>query len=67
MARKSESRIVEAVGAATGGSNDLSAADIQNAMDRAAADAQAEGITDPDVIRDRKLAARKAVKEKARG
>lgn len=57
--------IVEAVGTAASASNDtVSARDIEAAMSKAAADAQAEGISDPNEIRDRMLAARKAVKGK---
>jgi hypothetical protein len=64
MAKKSE-KVVEATGTAAGGNEGLSAASIQDAMAQATADAQAEGITDPDEILARKLAARKQVKEAA--
>lgn len=57
---KSEARVVEATGAAaqSGGYGN----EIEQAMVEATVQAQAEGVTDPDEIRDRKLAARKAVK-----
>jgi hypothetical protein len=65
VTKKSESRVVEATGTAAGGNESLSASAIQDAMAQATADAQAEGITDPDEILARKLAARKQVKEAA--
>jgi formaldehyde-activating enzyme involved in methanogenesis len=64
MTKKSDSKIVEAVGSAGNDPADLlNPSAIQEAMAQAAADAQAEGITDPDEIRDRALAAREQVKK----
>jgi formaldehyde-activating enzyme involved in methanogenesis len=64
MTKKSDSKIVEAVGSAGNDSADLlNPSAIQEAMAQAAADAQADGITDPDEIRDRVLAAREQVKK----
>jgi hypothetical protein len=48
--------IVEATGTASGGA---SAREIEKAMAEAIEQALAEGITDPDEIRERQLAARK--------
>jgi hypothetical protein len=50
--------IVEATGSATAGKG---ARDIEKAMAEAIEQAIAEGITDPDEIRERQLAARKKV------
>lgn len=65
-----KSRIVEAVGTASGGESGggpfWAAAEIQDAMAGAAAKAAEEGISDPDKIRDRMLAARKTLKEERR-
>jgi formaldehyde-activating enzyme involved in methanogenesis len=64
MTKKSDSKIVEAVGSAGNDPADLlNPSAIQDAMSQAVADAQAEGITDPDEIRDRALAAREQVKK----
>jgi len=58
-----ESKVVQAVGtAATDSGAAYTARDIEAAMSQAAADAQAEGISDPDEIRERMLEARKKVK-----
>lgn len=66
MAKKHESRVAEAVGSAGNDPKDLlNPSAIQDAMSQAAADAQAEGITDPDETRKRMLAAREQVKEVA--
>jgi hypothetical protein len=63
MAKKSGNKVVEAVGSAASASNDTpSAKAIEDAMSQAAADAQAEGISDPDEIRERMLEARKRAK-----
>lgn len=68
--KATNSRIVEAVGTASGGEGGAgahwSAAEIQDAMAGAAAKAAEEGISDPDEVRDRMLAARKALKEERR-
>jgi hypothetical protein len=61
-----ESRIVEATGTAGGGSMGLKAKDIEAAMNKAIEDATAEGITDPEKIRERMLEARRRVKEEFR-
>lgn len=63
-----ESKIVEAVGAAGAGNRTigLTAAMVEKAMSEATLAAQAEGITDPDEIRARKLAARQALKDSVR-
>lgn len=67
MAKEAKPTTVAATtGSAGGGGNDLAAIDIQNAMDAAATKAGREGITDPDKIRDLKLAARESFKEDAR-
>lgn len=50
--------VQRAAGTAGGGGNDLSATGIQDAMDAAARALAAKGVTDPDEIRDAKLAAR---------
>lgn len=60
---KTPSKIVEAVGSASNSTDGLTAEQIQTAMSEATAAAQAEGITDPDVIRKRALDARKALKQ----
>lgn len=65
MAKKVEGRIVEAVGAASNTTDGLTAEQIQTAMSEAAAEAQAEGLSDHEV-RDRMLAARKQLKANAR-
>lgn len=63
MAKKSESRVAEAVGTAASASNDTpSAKDIEAAMSQAAEKAQAEGVSDPNEIRERMLEARKRAK-----
>lgn len=68
MAKKSESKVAEAVGSAASQSNDTpSAKDIETAMAKAAEQAQADGISDPDQIRDRMLNARKRVKAGGEG
>jgi hypothetical protein len=61
-AKTANTRVVQAVGVAVGlhGRGRLSAA-ISDAMHAAAADAQQHGITDPDEIRRRMLAARDRV------
>lgn len=63
-------RIVEAVGTAGGGENNVgalwTAIEIQDAMAGAAAKAAEEGISDPDEVRDRMLAARSALKQERR-
>lgn len=68
--KAANSRIVEAVGTAAGGEGSSgavwAAAEIQDAMAGAAAKAAEEGISDPDKIRDRMLAARKTLKEERR-
>jgi hypothetical protein len=62
MPKKSESKVVEAVGTAASQSNNTpSAKDIEAAMAQAAEQAQAEGVSDPDEIRSRMLEARKRV------
>lgn len=65
-AKQAPTKIAAATGTAGGGSNDLSGAGIEAAMNKAAEDAAKKGITDPDRIRDVKLAARKAYTEDAR-
>jgi formaldehyde-activating enzyme involved in methanogenesis len=62
MAKKSERKAAEASGAAAGGNKGLTPEVIQDAMAQAVADAQAEGITDPDEIKQRMLDARKSIK-----
>lgn len=56
--------IVETVGAASGmRAGKVVSLKIQQAMAYAAAECQAEGVTDPNVIRERMQAARQAVKD----
>jgi hypothetical protein len=56
--------IVGSVGTAVGSrAGKKIARRIERAMSNAAAECQAEGIADPDVVRDRMLAARQAVKD----
>ena len=63
MAKKAEGKVVEAVGTAASQSNDMpSSKDIEVAMVHAIEQAHADGVSDPDEIRDRMLAARKAAK-----
>jgi hypothetical protein len=65
MAREPKSRIVAAAGAASGSphaANKGLSRSVEAAMSQAIADALAEGITDPDVHRERMLAARERVK-----
>lgn len=54
-------KVVEAVGVALGGER-LNAKAIEQAMVDATNKCAEEGITDPNVIRERKLAARQALK-----
>ena len=60
-----KSGIVAAVGVASGGER-LNAKAIEQAMVDAAKKCAEEGITDPNVIRERKLAARQALKDAQR-
>jgi cbb3-type cytochrome oxidase cytochrome c subunit len=57
------SQVVEASGS-TG--TPYTAAEIEAAMNEAAAQAAAEGISDPDEVRERKIAARQAFKDERR-
>lgn len=57
-------KVAEAVGTAASSVEGISAREVEEAMTQAVVDANKEGITDPDKIRDRKLAARQAVKDK---
>jgi uncharacterized protein with PIN domain len=57
------SQVVEASGS-TG--TPYNAAEIEAAMNEAAAQAAAEGISDPDEVRERKIAARQAFKDERR-
>lgn len=59
-----EAQVVQATGKA--GGSGLNSTDVQNAMAEAAAQAQAEGIVDPDEIRQRMLDARAALKAQVR-
>lgn len=63
MAKKS--RVVEAVGTARA-YDAYSAADIEAVMNAAADQAADEGITDPNEVRERKLAARQEFKDERR-
>jgi formaldehyde-activating enzyme involved in methanogenesis len=63
MAKKSDSKIVEAAGMAAGGSGGLTPDVIQEAMAKAAAEAQAEGVTDQEEIKQRMIDARDSLKE----
>lgn len=58
---KTPTKVVEAAGSAANDQPGMTPKAIEDAMTKAAADAQAEGITDPNVIRQRKLDARKKV------
>lgn len=60
---KTAVQIAEAVGTASGGQGDIPADVIQQAMDEATKACFAKGVTDPDAIREAKLAARQAVKD----
>jgi hypothetical protein len=65
MARAPNGRIVAAAGAASGSphaANKGLSRSVEAAMSQAVTDALAEGITDPDVHRERMLAARDHVK-----
>lgn len=65
MAKKKDEKTVvaEATGTASSASGGtVVPGDIEKAMAEAAAQAQADGVTDPDEVRERMLAARKAVK-----
>jgi len=63
---KPAAKIVEATGVAGGtGTPGVSATAIEEAMSKAVLKAMSEGVSDPDEIRDRKLAAREAVTDTA--
>jgi hypothetical protein len=63
MAKKSESKVVEASGSAAGSTDGLTPDVIQEAMAKAAAEAQAEGVKDPEEIKQRMLDARESLKK----
>jgi len=60
-------KIVEEVGVASSSSDTsktFTSADVEKAMSDAIIQANEEGITDPDEVRERMLAARKALKDR---
>lgn len=63
MAKEEKPVVVEAIGAASQGGVNSQA--IEEAMAQAGLKAMEEGITDPEKIRARKLAARDEIKAKA--
>lgn len=60
-----EVRVAAAAGVAGNGSNDLSVQDLEAAMTEATEACFRKGITDPDKVRDAKLAARDKVRKAA--
>lgn len=58
----SASRVVEAVGSAGAGGNTISAEVMEKVMSDAVMDCAKKGISDPELIREAKLAARKEYK-----
>lgn len=64
-APKGDSRIVESVGTAGGGGNDVDAREVEQAMSKAAAAAQARGES-PEKVKEAMLTARQKVRDKGR-